>query len=352
MYTASYTRHQLAFIKPAKTSRNVLTSHEVFYVKLKRKSDGKTTYGEAAPLKGLSIDNTAQMTEMLAYCCEAISNGVHPEALSLETFPSIRFALETAFLAMENEAPFMLFDTPFYKGIPIPINGLVWMNEKDTMLEEALMKAGAGFDTIKFKVGALDFDEECRMLESFRKRFDAFKVTIRLDANGAFKADEALFQLKELSRFNVHSIEQPVKAGMQEMMQEICAKSPIDVALDEELIGVNAETEGAQLIRYIKPKYLIIKPTLLGGLAHSSQWVKHARANGIDWWATSALESNIGLNAIAQWVSTYPIKLPQGLGTGSLYHNNISGPLRVSQGSLYYSTGDKWELKPVLDAHE
>lgn len=347
MYAASYIKHQLDFITPAKTSRNVLTAHEVYYFKLMRKSDGKVTYGEAAPLKGLSIDNPERMAEVLQYCCQAISDGVSPDALELDLFPSIQFAIETALLGMNHEEPFMVFNTSFYKGEAIPINGLVWMNESETMLKEALNKAASGYSTIKFKVGALDFDEECRMLETFRKNFGAFKVTVRVDANGAFKPDEVLEQMRELSRFDIHSIEQPIKAGTWELMQEVCAKSPVDVALDEELIGVNVRADSERLIQTIKPAYLILKPTLLGGLASSNIWVKAAQKHGLNWWATSALESNIGLNAIAQWTSTHAINLPQGLGTGALYHNNIPAPLRASGGYLQHLTEGQWNLSAL-----
>lgn len=344
MYTASYIKHELQFKKPAKTSRNTMQTHKVYYVRLQSKTNNNIYWGEAAPLPGLSIDDVTNIEQKLSECCEAINNGYTFKMLDFTGFPSVQFAFETAFLAAQHQEDFLLFDTPFYRNQqPIAINGLVWMNEKETMLQEALEKAANGFDTIKFKVGALDFDEECRMLEAFRKQFSAFKITIRLDANGAFISDDALEKLRELSRFEVHSIEQPIKPKQWDVMQEVCAKSKIAIALDEELIGVDVTTNGQRLLQHIKPHYLILKPTLLGGLKNSEAWVKLVQQHNIGWWATSALESNIGLNAIAQWTSTQQVQLPQGLGTGSLYTNNISSPLVVSHGQLVYDKGKKWD---------
>ncbi|MFN7312497.1 MAG: o-succinylbenzoate synthase [Bacteroidota bacterium] len=345
MYKATYQSHQLQFKREARTSRNVLTTHTVYYLKLIRLADGKITYGEAAPLKGLSIDDVPDFEQKMQRVCEGLSEGLSIEALDLQNYPSIYFAVETALLSMQHQQPFLLFETNFTKGIQtIPINGLVWMNEKETMLQEALEKASTGFDTIKFKVGALDFDEECRMLEAFRKQFNAFKVTIRLDANGAFANDEAHKKLKELARFDIHSIEQPIKPKQWEAMQELCATTSIAIALDEELIGVDVHTQGQLLLQYIQPQYIILKPTLIGGLNNSEAWIKWAQKQGIGWWATSALESNIGLNAIAQFTSTQHIQMPQGLGTGSLYTNNIPSPLVVSKGQLLYEVNKPWEI--------
>ncbi len=349
MFTAKFLKHQLQFVKPAKTSRNTMQAHTVYYVVLTSKSEPKSYWGEAAPLPGLSIDDVTQIENKLTALCAAVTNGYTFNMLDFAGFPSVQFAFETAFLAAQHNEDFLLYDTAFYHHKqPIAINGLVWMNEKETMLQEALTKAAQGFDTIKFKVGALDFDEECRMLEAFRKQFNAFKTTIRLDANGAFGPDEALEKLRELSRFDIHSIEQPIKPKQWDAMQELCAKSTIDIALDEELIGVDVLADGQKMLQHIKPHYLILKPTLLGGLKNSEAWVKLAQQQQIGWWATSALESNIGLNAIAQWTSTQHLTLPQGLGTGSLYTNNITSPLVVSNGQLVYDTNKKWELLDIL----
>lgn len=343
MYKASFRKHSLRFKKAARTSRSELHTHEVFYLRLQRVSDRRVAYGEAAPLKGLSIDDVPHFEARLHELCELVNAGCPVQELPFAGFPSMEFAFETALLALRFEEPFRLFDTAFYtRHQPVRINGLVWMNDTSVMLNEALEKAAAGFDVIKFKVGALDFDAECRMLEAFRKRYNAFRIELRLDANGAFKPGEVLEQLNELSRFGIHSIEQPVKAGQWGEMEEVCARSKIAVALDEELIGVDAHESGGRMLDAIRPACIILKPTLLGGLAKGDAWIRAASARNIGWWATSALESNIGLNAIAQWASTYPNRLAQGLGTGGLYTNNIASPLMVEGGHLYYGTSS-WD---------
>jgi len=350
MFVASYIKHQLQFVKPAKTSRNTMQTHTVYYVVLSSKTERKSYWGEAAPLPGLSIDDVTQIENKLTECCTSVTNGYNFNMLDFSGFPSVQFAFETAFLAAQHQADFLLYDTPFYRNQqPIAINGLVWMNEKETMLQEALTKATQGFDTIKFKVGALDFDDECRLLEAFRKQYNAFNITIRLDANGAFLPADALEKLRELSRFDIHSIEQPIKPKQWDAMQELCAKTPIPIALDEELIGVDVKSDGQRLLQHIKPQHIILKPTLLGGLSNSEVWVKLAQQHNIGWWATSALESNIGLNAIAQWTATQHLQVPQGLGTGSLYTNNIPSPLVVSNGQLIYDERKGWELGEVLN---
>jgi o-succinylbenzoate synthase len=341
MIIASYTKHSLTFKKPARTSRGEMLSHEVFYIKLRQ--ENRVGYGEASPLKGLSIDDRPDFEQKLKECCQYINDGLPVDALSLKEFPSLQFAFETASLSLPFNEDFKVFDTAFFRGAPIKINGLVWMNTKTEMLEEAFLKVEQGFDCIKFKVGALDFDEECRMLEAFRKCYSSFKVELRLDANGAFSTDDAQEKLKELSRFDIHSIEQPIKAKQPDYMQELCAKTRIPIALDEELIGLDVVNDGNALLKYIKPHYIIIKPTLIGGFANANAWVKHAQLNNIGWWATSALESNIGLNAIAQWCSTYKNDLPQGLGTGALYTNNIESPLSILDGELLYNVNKFWQ---------
>jgi O-succinylbenzoate synthase len=343
MYVAEYSKHELEFIKPARTSRGEMKTHTAYYISLTNRSSGKKTTGEAAPLPGLSIDDRPDFEQQLTHFCMLISEGIRPEELDLSSFPSIAFALECALLQQRHKQEHVLFDTDFIKGKGIPINGLVWMDNAENMLKQAGEKIDAGYTCIKFKVGALDFDEECRMIEAVRKRYSPFQLEIRLDANGAFKNDEALQQLKELSRFAIHSIEQPVKAGQWDQMQEVCAKSPIPIALDEELIGVDVEHKGLAMLKHISPAYLILKPTLVGGLAKSDKWISTAKQLNTGWWATSALESNIGLSAISQWVSGYPIHMPQGLGTGSLYSNNVVSPLYIEAGKIYYSTTAAWQ---------
>ena len=344
---ASWKKYSLKFVRPARTSRGEMTEHTVYYIQLSE--NDKVSWGETAPLPGLSIDDLDALELKLDICCNLINEGLPIDLLPTDGFPSIEFGFETAHLSHARKNPFEVFQTPFYfQNKNIPINGLVWMDTREGMFDQAIEKYEKGFKCIKFKVGALDFDEECRLLESVRKRANAFNMEIRLDANGAFKNDDVFKKLKELSRFEVHSIEQPIKQGQWDMMQEICAKSPIGVALDEELIGIDS-LQISNLLKHISPPFIILKPTLLGGFKKSNQWINTAQELGIDWWATSALESNIGLNAIAQWCSSYELKIPQGLGTGGLYQNNIPSPLFVSAGEIGYNAGQSWDLKSIME---
>lgn len=330
----SYT---LKFKKPAKTSRNIFTDREIFLVSLKDTLSGKTGIGESAPLKLLSIDDVENYREKLEWAVAQIGNGEDLYGLGLEKFPSIIFGLETALLDLRSKKKNKLFETPFTQGaVSIPVNGLVWMNNTKDMFQEALEKIALGFEVIKIKVGALDFDEECRLLEKIRKLFSPNKITLRLDANGGFKADEAKEQLKELKRFEIHSIEQPIATGMWDDMGKLVSEKIIPIALDEELIPLYQFVEREAMLEHINPNYIILKPNLMGGLRSSDNWIKLAHKHQIDWWATSALESNIGLNAIAQWVSQYPITTPQGLGTGGLYENNFESQLNLSRGEMRF----------------
>jgi o-succinylbenzoate synthase len=345
-FIASITKHTLKFKIPAKTSRNTLDDKILWLLKL-AEANSPTIYGigEISPLKGLSIDDTEDFEQKLNRVVSQINVGNHPFSLDTEKLPSIKFGLETAMLDLGNGGKRKVFDTPFYKGRQkIPINGLVWMADSGNMLQQAESKINSGFNCIKFKIGALDFDEECRMLEKLRKKYNAFKVEIRLDANGAFAVDEALEKLRELHRFEVHSIEQPIEQKQWDAMQAICAKSAINIALDEELIGVNPSFEGHKLLTTINPQYIILKPGLLGGFITSEEWIKLAAKYNIGWWATSALESNIGLNAIAQFTSKYPVKIHQGLGTGQLFENNFDSPLFMENGFISYAANKSWSI--------
>lgn len=336
MYSYKISKHRLDFIKPAKTSRNTFLHRDIWLIEL-TDSNGNTGQGEASPLSLMSVDDNPEYEQNLSQKLHAFCANGSMEEAELDAWPSIRFGLETALLEL-NALDHKLYDTSFTRGEEaIPINGLVWMNEAELMLEEALEKIKAGFKVIKIKVGALDFDEECRLLERIRNKFDAFKVTLRLDANGGFKADEAQEQLTELSRFEIHSIEQPIATGQWDDMARLCKESPIDIALDEELIGVHKGVDKQHLLQYIQPKYIILKPNLVGGFIQSDEWIRMARKQGIRWWATSALESNIGLNAIAQWVSQYDNALPQGLGTGALFKNNFPSRLKLEEGFMHFS---------------
>jgi o-succinylbenzoate synthase len=337
MYSYSLEKHELKFKVPAKTSRNVFTTRGIFLITLRNTQTGQEGIGEASPLSLLSVDDVPDYQVVLEKKLQEFCEVGSLDSLSLDSYPSIRFGIETALLNMSADNEGVIFNSDFTaRKKSIPINGLVWMNDSAKMYDEAIQKIQAGFDVIKIKVGALDFDEECRLLESIRKQFSAFKITLRVDANGAFSPNDALEKLNELKRFDLHSIEQPIASGQWDWMQKLCAESPIDIALDEELIGLNVHEEANKMIKYIHPKYLILKPNLIGGLSISDEWIKWAHKHNLGWWATSALESNVGLNAIAQWVSTYQNPLHQGLGTGSLFTNNFSSRLKIERGQMQY----------------
>jgi o-succinylbenzoate synthase len=215
------------------------------------------------------------------------------------------------------------------------------MGGLDFMLQQIEIKIRDGFTCLKLKVGSHDFEKECDVLQYIRRKYFREGITIRLDANGAFKPEEALDKLNRLARYEIHSIEQPIKPG-HEFLPELCRQSPIPVALDEELIGVNGTQNRVELLHRVKPAYLILKPTLHGGLASCAEWIDLAETIGCGWWVTSALESNLGLNAIAQFTANYPITLPQGLGTGMIYTNNVEGPLTVRTGNLFLDPEFNW----------
>ncbi len=340
---ASYTIHDLKFKKPAKTSRNVLETKRLFLLKIQ---EGPLEgYGEISPFIGLSIDDRPDFLEKLNQTIEAFNEGLPLEELDLAQWPSIAFGLDTALRDLKNGGRRQFFKGPFADGLSsIEINGLIWMASKEEMLEQVEDKIQQGYRCIKMKIGALDFDEECRMLEAIRKKYSPFQIELRVDANGAFPLSDALAMLNDLHRFELHSIEQPIRQGNWEMMAELCAKSPLDIALDEELLGVNPLDEGKKMIKAIRPKYLILKPGLLGAFATSSAWIKNAEAMETAWWITSALESNLGLAAIAQYTAGCDNPLPQGLGTGQLYTNNFPSPLQIRQGRLAQDGPEKWNL--------
>ena len=331
-------KHELQFLKPAKTSRGSYTSKPSWLVFLKQ--NNITGVGEASPLSDLSVDGEIDFTAVLNQLQYLLAENIPlSELLHLVAdYPSLLFALECANLDLKQGGAGVLFPSAFTRGeIGIPINGLVWMNSIDEMLTEASAKINAGFRCIKFKVGALDPDSEIKMIETVRKRHNAFQLEIRLDANGAWSAEDAKILLREFSRFEIHSIEQPIKPKQTEEMSEVCAKSPIPIALDEELIGLK-EIEFETLLRQIKPAYIILKPTLLGGFNVCEKWIQAAQKFNVGWWATSALEGNIGLSAIAQWVAIQNNPLPQGLGTGKLFSNNFKPKTKTETSFIFYST--------------
>ncbi|MDC1539636.1 o-succinylbenzoate synthase [Flavobacteriaceae bacterium] len=341
---ATYFKHQLQFKRPSGTSRGVLTYKETWFIQLENTT--RQGIGECGMFKGLSIDDRQDFEAKLAWTCEHIYLGLDVLLAELTEFPSIQFGLEMAFLSVSHQNQFELFPSDFTKGKDsIPINGLIWMGDPAFMKQQINAKLAAGFSCIKLKIGAIDFDKELELMRSIRQEFDADTIEIRVDANGAFKPNEALEKLKRLSDYNLHSIEQPIRQGQVDDMAQLCSESPLPIALDEELIGVFSVTEKQFLLQTIKPQYIILKPTLVGGFKGSQEWITLAESNQIGWWVTSALESNIGLNAIAQWTYTLESPLPQGLGTGGLFTNNIQSPLVVDSGQLIYDLKTKWNLK-------
>ena len=341
---ATFFKHTLQFKQASGTSRGVLTYKDTWFIELE--NNAFKGIGECGMFKGLSIDHRDDFEETLRWACQNIHLGLDALLGQLVAFPSIQFGLEMAFRSLNQKSPFELFPSEFTKGQDsIPINGLIWMGESSFMKQQIKDKLEAGFSCIKLKIGALNFDKELALLKSIRDEFDAQTIEIRVDANGAFKPREALEKLKRLSEFNLHSIEQPIKQGQLQEMAQLCLDTPLPIALDEELIGVFSVTNKQVLLQTIKPQYIILKPTLVGGFKGSHEWIDVAESHNIGWWVTSALESNIGLNAIAQWTYTLKNSLPQGLGTGGLFTNNIQAPLEVNSGRLFYNLKTKWNLK-------
>ena len=341
MIVASYHKYILNFKNPSGTSRGVLKTKETWFIRLEE--NGKTGIGETGLFRGLSIDDVPNYEEKLIWVCKHIHRGVQFLHEQLCEFPSIQFGLEQAFLSLESTHKFELFPSLFTEGKQsIPINGLVWMGTKEFMHNQIKEKLKSGFTCIKMKIGAIDFDSEIALLNSIRKEFSSDEIELRVDANGAFKPHEALEKLKVLSDLDLHSIEQPIAQGQINEMASLCSKTPLPIALDEELIGVFSSAEKRKLITTIQPQYMILKPSLVGGFSGTNEWLRCAEQNNVSWWITSALESNVGLNAIAQFTHTFQNSLPQGLGTGGLFTNNFESPLEVKNGTLQYNTSKKW----------
>ena len=327
----------LHFKQPAGTSRGVYTERKSWFVHL---SDGdRTGIGECAPLPDLSCDVRPNYVEVLRQFCDDVERTGNIDYEAMRDYPSMLFGLETAILNMRNGE--RLFDTPFTRGEEgIPINGLVWMGNYDEMLQRMEQKLEQGFRCVKLKIGAIDFEQELELIKRIRSRFSFHEVELRLDANGAFPYDEALYKLELLSQYNIHSIEQPIRQGQWAYMAELCRESPLAIALDEELIGVNDPEMKRHMLNIIKPRYIILKPSLHGGMMGCREWIQTAKEYGIGSWITSALESNVGLNAIAQFCSSVygnAITMPQGLGTGQLFTDNIPMPLEIRCDKLWIS---------------
>lgn len=352
MLKLEYKPYTLDFKFEAGTSRGVMTKHQVLFIKI-YDTDSPTVvgFGEIAPLPGLSEEKYDDVVDMIGKIQGDIDAHKIPssmgECLDLafklcpEGYSSIIFGLETALLDLWNGGKKQLFKVPFLEGKKgISINGLIWMAGKESMKKQVKEKVEQGFDCIKMKVGAIKFEEELEVISYSRSIFQGI---LRLDANGAFKNNEALKKLNDLEPFNIHSIEQPIIPRQLEAMQLICSKSKVPIALDEELVGITEKSSRVELLRFTRPAYIILKPTLHGGIASCMDWITIAKQMEIGYWITSALESNVGLNAIAQFADYVNAEGHQGLGTGTLYENNITSPLSIMNGSIFYDPNTRWE---------
>jgi len=338
---ATYQKYNLNFKQPSGTSRGILKTKETWFISIE--SNKKSGVGECGVFRGLSIDDRPDYENQLQWTCANIHLGLEVLYANNMEFPSIQFGLEMAFKSFESDNVFELFPSEFTLGkASIPINGLIWMGTEAFMKQQIHDKIEAGFSCIKMKIGAIDFQTEINLLKSIRNEFSSDDIELRVDANGAFKPEEALEKLKVLSDFDLHSIEQPIQQGQFEKMASLCEQTPLPIALDEELIGVFASKKRYDLLQIIQPQFIILKPSFIGGFKGSNEWITIAKKQNIAWWITSALESNVGLNAIAQWTYTLQEKMPQGLGTGSLFTNNFESPLKVKNGTLRYNNNIEW----------
>ncbi|MDC7993923.1 o-succinylbenzoate synthase [Altibacter sp. HG106] len=339
---AVFFQHTLQFKRPGGTSRGVLHTKDTWYLRIEKGE--KWGIGECGMFRGLSADDRPDFEEKLQWVCDHIQLGETTLLQELQEFPAIQIGVEAAFRSLASEDPFTIFPSEFTKGTTgMDINGLIWMGSQEWMHQQIEAKLKEGFSCIKMKIGAIDFESELALLQSIRDRFTSEEIELRVDANGAFSPSEALEKLERLAVFDLHSIEQPIAAGQWQEMAALCEKTPLPIALDEELIGIFSEEKRNELLTTVQPQYIILKPTLVGGFANSDLWISRATAVGAGWWITSALESNVGLNAISQYTFTKNSKLPQGLGTGSLFTNNIEAPLTVQNGQLQYSPKRAWD---------
>lgn len=336
MYQTRIIKKQLHFKQPAGTSRGVYTTRNVWYVLLTDPESRHYGVGECAPLPALSCDDIPDYDQVLATACCNFEKTGEIDREALLPYPSILFGLETAVLHLQARS-LQFWHTPFSKGKEgIPINGLIWMGNFDEMYRRIEEKMQKGFRCIKLKIGAIDFDRELELLAHIRRHFSPEQIELRVDANGAFSPADASEKLHRLAEYHLHSIEQPIRPSQWKEMAELCASTPIPIALDEELIGIHTKEEKITLLETIRPQYIILKPSLHGGISGSEQWIELAAERGIGSWITSALESNVGLNAIAQWCATLQPTLPQGLGTGQLFTDNIEYPLHIEGDCLWF----------------
>lgn len=344
---ATYKKYILNFKRPSGTSRGVMNEKETWFIILEE--NGKKGIGECGILRGLSADDRPDYEEKLQWTCQNIHLGKDQLWEALLEFPSIQFGVEMAFQSLASENPFLLFPSEFTEGKKnIDINGLIWMGDEGFMKEQIEEKLAQGFHCVKLKIGAIDFQKELDLLHFIRQNYDENTIEIRVDANGAFSEDLALNKLNQLAGYKLHSIEQPIAKNHTDTMAELCKNTPIPIALDEELIGVFTHEEKEQLLQKIKPQYIILKPSFVGGFRGTKEWIDLAKKHNIGWWITSALESNVGLNAITQWTFLQQNSMPQGLGTGGLYTNNFDSPLEVKNGKLEFNPKVSWKIDSLF----
>ena len=344
---ATFEKYILNFKKPSGTSRGVMLEKETWFLIIEE--NGKKGIGECGLFRGLSYDDKLDYSDKLQWVCDNIHLGKDTLWEKLREYPSIQFGVEQAFLSLKSDDPMILFPSAFTKGEEsIPINGLVWMGNPEFMKEQIDEKMVQGFNCIKLKIGAIDFDKELELIRYIRSHFSPELMEIRVDANGGFDKSDTLDKLSQLSELKIHSIEQPIKQNQYDSMADLCKDTPLPIALDEELIGVINYNDKENLLQKIRPQYIILKPSLVGGFKGSEEWIEIAEKLNIGWWITSALESNIGLNAIAQWTSTLNNPMPQGLGTGGLFTNNFESNLFVQNGHLWFDSKKKVSVEKVL----
>ncbi len=344
-----WTRYRLHFVHPAGTSRGVMHDRDTWFIRWE--NDGRRGIGEAGPLWGLSREKKASFEPLVRDFCDTLNTDHAISDEILAASPALQFAWEMAQLDWQTGGLKRLFPNSFTDGqMGLPINGLIWMGPVAFLRKQIAEKIDHGFTVLKLKIGAIDFSSELSVLKAIRSEFGD-NIEIRLDANGAFRPAEALERLKSLSDFNIHSIEQPIQPGQWDDMRFLCAHSPVPIALDEELIGITDDALRAKALDYIAPHFIILKPSLLGGFRATEKWIEAARVRNIGWWITSALESNIGLNAIAQWTAQHDNEMTQGLGTGSLYTNNIKSPLKIIGDKLFHGRGQWDDISVSLQWH-
>ena len=333
------TERILHFKQPAGTSRGVYTERKIWLVEMKE--GDRNGIGECAPLPQLSCDDIPNYVETLRMFCDQIEQTGVIDYQALRPYPSMLFGLESAWAQLHVNGSAKLFDTPFGRGEEgITINGLVWMGTFEEMYQRIEEKIQAGFHCVKLKIGAIDWEREISLIKFIRQHFTKEQIELRVDANGGFTPQEAMKKLEQLATYDIHSIEQPIKQHQWKEMARLCHETPLPIALDEELIGINDTTNKIELLDTIRPQYIILKPSLHGGMHGSEEWIRLAQERSIGSWITSALESNIGLNAIAHFAAKIygpHISMPQGLGTGQLFTDNIPMPIEIRSEKLYFN---------------